>query len=155
VEQLKSADHLLAWAQWRLSYLLRETGARLIIIDSIAAVYRPEFDDPMTRANHLVQTVAAVKTALREVHGVAVCVNHVSQRFERSNQSDSLVVPALGPSWSACLSMRIFLDKTISLVTGVATRSLRVLHASHMPRTLCSVPFVIDKTGVRASENTD
>jgi hypothetical protein len=51
--------------------------------------------------------------------------------------------------------MRIFLDKTISLVTGVATRSLRVLHASHMPRTLCSVPFVIDKTGVRASENTD
>lgn len=82
VEAVRSADELLVWSETRLPYLLRETKARVVVIDSIAAVYRPEFKDALSRMKHMAQTSAALKRATATVQGVCVCVNQVSQKVD-------------------------------------------------------------------------
>lgn len=129
VETIDSVDGLLRWATHRLPYLLRTTGARVVIIDSVAAVYRPEFDDALSRANHLVLTAAALKRAAAGARGVCVCVNQVTMRFERTRLTQGRTAPALGAAWANCVNTRVFLQRS------AAGREMRVLHSSYMQAT--------------------
>lgn len=130
IETIRSSDELLKWANFRLPYLLRETASRLVVIDSVAAVYRPDFDDPIARATHLTAMAAAVKHAMTAVDGVAVCVNQVSQSREPGSQSLNLTVPALGSAWGRCVATRIFLQR---LRVGDDCRFAKVLASSYLP----------------------
>lgn len=151
VEEISSAEALLTWALWRLPYLLRESGARVVIIDSVAALYRPEFDNALARAGHLCRMAAALKSALRETRhgdGVCLCINQVSQKFGRSFGGGSVTAPALGPAWSVCLNTRLFIDRS----PNGSPRLLRVLHAGHLSSAKPPIGIVIDKSGVWAEE---
>lgn len=127
-EKILSSDDLLRLAEHRLSHLLRRTGARLVVIDSIAAVYRPEFSDPLSRADHLVRMASALRRAMTAVKGVCFCINQVSQALDSYNSLNA-TVPALGPAWSNCVSTRLFLSRARE------RRFIRVTHSSYLPTT--------------------
>lgn len=131
VEEVRSVDQLLDWARHRLPYLFRKTGATVVVIDSVAAVYRPEFDDAISRAGHLVALAAALKKAAADVGGVCVCINQVSQSVGFDGGL-SKTVPALGAAWANCVDTRVFLRRGR---VGGEIRFAKVLHSSFVPST--------------------
>lgn len=128
LENIGSSDELQKWTEHRLPYLMRTCDVRVIIVDSVTAVYRLEFGDPLSRANHLVQMVSGLKAAAGRANGVCVCVNQVSQAAEGGGDL-SATVPALGAAWGNCVSMRVFLSRMGS------RRFAKVLESSWVPVT--------------------
>lgn len=128
IESVRTSDHLLNWASFRLPYLLRETGARLVIIDSVAAVYRVEFTDALARSKHFVQLTSAIRNAMTPVSALCICVNQVSQAVDRFTGTLDATVPALGSSWAHLIATRLFLKRTVGI-----RRIARVLHSSYLP----------------------
>lgn len=146
VEKVDSVDDLLYWADVRLPHLLRQSNARVVLIDSVTALYRPEFEDAMSRANHLALMAMALRRAVNRVQGVCICVNQVSQRFEIDVQTLSTIAPALGVTWANCVATRVFLSKRAH---GDVKRFARILHSSYLPVTDAQgVPYVINESGV-------
>jgi len=146
VEKIDSVVALLHWAEVRLPYLLREADARIVLLDSVTALYRPDFADALSRANHLVAMAAALKRAASRVQGMCICINQVSQRFEIDQQTLSTTAPALGASWANCVGTRLFLKKR---EYGRAQRFARVLHSSYLPPTEGDgEPYQITEAGI-------
>lgn len=131
IERIKTADELLSWSTYRLPYLMRrlEKKVDLIGIDSIAAVYRSDFQDVITRDNHLLKTVAAIRKVIDESGAVCVCINQVAQKPD-AGSATWITVPALGTGWSYCVSTRIFLERGgIRTINGI-TRTAEITHSS-------------------------
>ncbi|CAN8069005.1 unnamed protein product [Agarophyton chilense] len=124
VEEVRSADELLVWSETRLPYLLRKAHARVLVIDSIAAVYRPEFRDALSRTGHLARMSASLKRAMAAVEGVCICVNQVSQRVDGVGHGN--IVPALGSVWGNTVETRIFLRRSGT------RRFARVFDSAHL-----------------------
>lgn len=113
VERVGTADELQdIVVGGRLGYLLRTTGARVVIVDSIAAVYRMEFEDPLERALHLGRVAAGLKQEVGKVDGVCVCVNQVTRKI--GSEGGGLNAPALGRVWGGCVEHRIELRRWAS-----------------------------------------
>lgn len=129
VEEVRSVEQMLDWAKHRLPYLFRQAGGSVVIVDSVAAVYRPDFDDAVARAGHLVALAAALKKAAAEGAGVCVCVNQVSQSVGFDGGL-SKTVPALGAAWANCVDTRVFLKRGRG---GKDVRYAKVLHSSFVP----------------------
>lgn len=128
IENVRTSDHLLNWASFRLPYLLRETGARLVIIDSVAAVYRVEFTNALARSKHFVQLTSAIRNALSPASAFCICVNQVSQAVDRFTGALDATVPALGSSWAHLIATRLFLKRTMGV-----RRIARIMHSSYLP----------------------
>lgn len=150
VEKVRDSDHLLYWASARLPWLLRRTGARVIIVDSVAALYRPEFHDPVARANHLVQLVRALRTAIAPVSGVCICVNQVSQAVDRFSGTLDATVPALGSSWAQLVATRVFLKRTFD-----KRRVATILHSSYLPNDGRKAYFRVASEGIVSDDDHD
>lgn len=153
IEQIRTSDHLLSWARLRLPYLIRTVcpRVRLVVIDSVAAVYRAEFTDAAARASHLTSLVQALKQALsqQELDGktVCVCVNQVSQSLDRCTGELDSTVPALGTAWGQHVDTRMFLKR----VSG-DRRCARILHSSYLPCDGRAAGFRITAGGVVPDE---
>lgn len=144
VENVKSPEALENWAAGRLPFLLRRTGARVVVVDSMAAPFKHEYTDDMMRSAAIVRTAGKLMEAVRAVGGVVLCINHVSSKMDQSGS----VVPTLGHAWETCTGMRIFMDGGFAAVgRRTAQRTLTVTHAPHLE---CgeAIDFVIDETGV-------
>ncbi|KAI0567253.1 DNA recombination and repair protein Rad51-like protein [Gracilaria domingensis] len=146
VEEIRSADQLLVWSETRLPYLLRKTNARVVVIDSIAAVYRPEFQDALSRTRHLARMSAALKRAMASVEGVCICVNQVSQKVDSIGFGH--VVPALGSVWGNTIETRIFLRRSGT------RRFAKILDSAHLYDTE-EEEFQICKEGVLSVDESD
>lgn len=142
VETIRSADELLVWSETRLPYLLRKTEARVVVIDSIAAVYRPEFKDALSRTRHMAQTSAALKRATAAVQGVCVCLNQVSQKVD--SLGFGKIVPALGSVWGNTVETRVFLRRSGT------HRFARIMDSAHLYDTEEEREFQICQEGVIA-----
>lgn len=147
IERVRTSEDLLNWASWRLPYLLRTTRARLIIIDSIAALYRPEFNDAVSRANHLTLLVRALRVAMIPASAVCVCVNQVSQAADRFSGNLDKTVPALGTSWSNHVSTRVFITRL-----PATRREARILHSSYLPDDGRRATFLVVQEGIVTSD---
>lgn len=143
IERVHTSESLLHWATWRLPYLLRKTGARLVIIDSIAALYRSDFNDAVLRANHLTLLVRAIRVALIPANAVCVCVNQVSQAPDRFSGNLDKTVPALGASWSNHVSTRVFITRRMA-----TRREAQILHSSYLPHDGGKAMFLIVQEGI-------
>ncbi len=143
VEHVRDVQALEHWSQFRLPHILRTTGARIVIIDSIAALYRPAFErgTEIERAKSLATVIAALKAATAEVDGVIIAVNQVSARPGRSS-----TVPALGAAWARCCNARIELSR----IPHRTARRFRLLHSSFAPET--TAYFSITESGLAAAE---
>ncbi|KAG7966179.1 hypothetical protein I3843_08G036700 [Carya illinoinensis] len=148
---------------------------RLIVIDSIAALFRSEFDNTpveLKRRSSLFLKISGKLKSLAKRFGLAVVVtNQVVDLVgpEGINglrignlaslcSSGRRVCPALGLAWANCVNSRLFLarheevDKEENELVDVnlqSTRSRRRLHvvfAPHLPESCCE--FVITRKGI-------
>lgn len=148
----------------RLSLLLTRGMVRLVVIDSIAALFRCEFgaSDSVLKARYL-QTFGA------QLHGLStrfrtpiMCINQVTDAVSESeaaqcsySTADSRVSPALGITWANQLLMRLMVSRVPQPEPSpgavshhpASMRTLRVVFAPHLPPSFCC--FTVKLEGVK------
>ena len=176
IHPLHSADHLLDLLS-RLDPLLvhpppqTRFPIKLIVIDSIAALFRSEFDNnpsDLKRRSGLFFKISSKLKAQAMRFGLAVVVtNQVTDSVDSSDglrignswflySSGRRVCAALGLSWANCVNTRLFLSRDEENVkdddgdiVNTRTRTRRfisVVFAPHLPHSSCE--FFIAKEGV-------
>ncbi|XP_008104796.1 DNA repair protein XRCC3 isoform X2 [Anolis carolinensis] len=149
----------------RIGILLSRGMVRLIIVDSIAALFRCEFGakDSVLKAKYLLMFGAKLHELSSQFQIPIVCINQVTDTMDtagRAVHSPSCtaqrVAPALGITWSNQLLMRLMASRTVHFTQTAndahqhnrgALRTLRVIFAPHLPQTSCQ--YTINLEGVR------
>ncbi|NXI58433.1 XRCC3 protein, partial [Chloroceryle aenea] len=139
----------------RISLLLTRGMVRLVVIDSIAALFRCEFgvSDSVTKAQYLQTFGAQLHSLSTRFRTPIMCVNQVLHMNceHRTVQCflysavDNRVSPALGITWANQLLMRLMVSRGSQpqQSAGVAShhpgsvRTLRVIFAPHLPPSYC------------------
>ncbi|XP_077238313.1 homolog of X-ray repair cross complementing 3 (XRCC3) [Tasmannia lanceolata] len=171
VHPVQSADELLSLLD-RIEIFLSNPPSslpvKLIVIDSIAALFRSEFDNSpadLKRRSSLFFRIAGKLKSQANRFGIAVVItNQVVDLVESDGvsglrignfgclySSGRRVCPALGVSWANCVNSRLFLSRRDEIVNGDSggggtRRKLQVVFAPHLPESSCE--FVIVREGV-------
>ncbi|KAK1275429.1 hypothetical protein QJS04_geneDACA003998 [Acorus gramineus] len=175
VRGVHSADDLLATLD-RVDSLLSNPPSSLpiglIVIDSIAALFRSDFDNnpvDLRRRSSLFFRIASKLKAQARRHGAAVVVtNQVVDvvgsdggvrvgNYAWLGSSGRRVCPALGLAWANCVNTRLFLSREEVVVASDGSseesarvcrtrRWIRVAFAPHLPES--AREFVIVREGV-------
>jgi RecA/RadA recombinase len=128
VKEVQTIDELLHLLSNEILQLLRHrflTPVKLIVIDSVAALFRADFDNNKTdlskRASLFFRLSAKLKQYAQQFNIAIVVTNQVTDCFDevQSDQeymehlitSGRFVRPALGLSWSHCVNTRLFLSR--------------------------------------------
>ncbi len=133
----------------KLPLLLQQRTVKVLIIDSIAALFRSEYDSTeITQRSHDLKTIISLLQNLIYTYKVTIiCTNQVTS-------SENGIKPSLGLVWSNSVTVRIVLhrDETVDngaeFQRGVATvpRTLKVQFAPHVG---CEeIQYCIDSSGV-------
>ncbi|XP_038077515.1 DNA repair protein XRCC3-like [Patiria miniata] len=172
IEHLSEIDQLVHCIQYRIPLLLKQSQVKLIVVDSVAALFRCEFSpgEAAKRAKRL-QSLGAQLHRLSRLHHVPViCVNQVTANMSSGslNPNQRQLIPALGLAWSNLIQTRLMLGRTAyKLSSGdavcpprpedatqtqagtdeVPVRSMEVVFAPHLPNDTCY--FVVEAAGVR------
>eukprot|EP00898_Chlorokybus_atmophyticus_P005980 jgi/Chlat1/6383/Chrsp44S05844 len=147
---------------------------RLLVIDSIAAVFKSDFDNVSTELAERTQWMFRISQWLKrlaDAHNMAVVItNHVVDYFPNASTgfahqvedvgrfftSGRHVAPALGLGWANCVNVRLFLSRTErwfhaesdeNRTKPLPLRCMRIVFAPFAPALGCE--FVIDDSGVR------
>ncbi|KAL1534035.1 DNA repair protein XRCC3 [Salvia divinorum] len=163
IEPLHSIDHLFDVLP-RLDDIIPKSNIKLIVIDSIAALFRGEFDNnapELKRRSGLFFKISSKLKFYARKFGLAVVLtNQVTDVMESSDNlrignpvslftSGRKVCAALGLSWANCVNTRLFMWREEDRVgdENVQTRRfLRVVFAPHLPDSSCE--FVIRREGL-------
>ncbi|KFQ41749.1 DNA repair protein XRCC3, partial [Nestor notabilis] len=138
----------------RISLLLARGMVRLVVIDSIAALFRCEFgaSDSVTKARYLQTFGAQLHSLSTRFRTPIVCINQVTDRVSESEAAQcggsaagNRVSPALGITWANQLLMRLMVSRTPQpeQPSGVmshhigSVRTLQVVFAPHLPPSSC------------------
>ncbi|XP_064602712.1 DNA repair protein XRCC3-like isoform X2 [Liolophura sinensis] len=157
VEHVADVDGLHHCISRKLPVLLSRGAVKLVIIDSVAALFRCEFE-----AGQMVHRAKSIGTLGSCLHKLSakfnipvVCVNQVSDSF--SEGASGKVVPALGLTWSNYVTTRLMLSRLTGILsvsgqnTGKPTpnvlRNIEILFSPHLPNMSCD--FIIDQEGVK------
>ncbi|WOL19731.1 hypothetical protein Cni_G28533 [Canna indica] len=158
---LAAADSLFACPPTHLP-------VRLIVVDSIAALFRSDFDntpsDLKKRSFLFFKIAAKLKEQARRFGSVVVVTNQVVDVVGSEEGANGLrlgnyaclyssgrrVSPALGLSWANCVNTRLFLSRSdeVSNSSGLSRtrRRMQVVFAPHLPEG--SSEFAIVRDGV-------
>mgnify|MGYP002386112797 CR=1 FL=1 len=109
--------------QQRIQDLMMRVELRLVVIDSVAALFRYEYkkEESIDRAKSMFNHAHQLKFLSDHYKVGVLVVNQVSDYFyEHMGDSFSInslsnekkIIPALGLSWSNCVNMRVLLKKT-------------------------------------------
>ncbi|RXM90739.1 DNA repair protein XRCC3 [Acipenser ruthenus] len=167
--KLRPEDSLNSCISKRVPILLSRGLVRLVVVDSIAALFRCEFEakDALLRAKHLLAFGATLHSLSHRFKTPIVCVNQVADAvgdfdLVQSNFGllDKKVLPTLGITWSNQLLIRLMVSRTrFSLQEwlpglaaqpwhlGSVVRTMEVVFAPHLPQSFCYYTVSID--GVR------
>uniref|UniRef100_A0A8C5FNP8 X-ray repair complementing defective repair in Chinese hamster cells 3 n=1 Tax=Gadus morhua TaxID=8049 RepID=A0A8C5FNP8_GADMO len=113
---------------------------RLLVVDSVAALFRSEFqaDQGLERSRHLTAFATALHKLSASYQLPILCVNQVGVRH---GPVDSKVVPALGMAWANQVMVRLMVTRlpgAVSMGTqSSARRRLEVVFAPHLARDSC------------------
>ncbi|KAJ1387659.1 Rad51/DMC1/RadA [Sesbania bispinosa] len=168
---VKSADefvHVMPDIELLLSYWRSRLPVRVIVVDSIAALFRSDFDntylDLKERSSLFFKISGKLKSLAKRFGLVVLVTNQVVDFIEGSSDirignftelysSGRRVCPALGLAWANCVNSRLFLsrDEEVDEDGGVYPRSktrrrLGVVFAPHLPESSCE--FVVRGEGV-------
>ncbi|CAL9166974.1 unnamed protein product, partial [Musa hybrid cultivar] len=163
---------LLATADGLLARPPTHLPVRLIVVDSIAALFRSDFDnnpkDLKKRSFLFFKIAAKLKEQARRFGSVVVVTNQVvdvvgseeGANGQRVGNYASLwssgrrVCPALGLSWANCVNTRLFLSRKDEVADDAGSsrtrRWMQVVFAPHLPEASCE--FVIVREGVSGIE---
>nr|WJJ45684.1 DNA repair protein XRCC3 [Alvinella pompejana]8GJA_B Chain B, XRCC3 [Alvinella pompejana]8GJA_D Chain D, XRCC3 [Alvinella pompejana]8GJA_F Chain F, XRCC3 [Alvinella pompejana] len=165
IEHAAELDDLHYCVSKKVPVLLAQRHVKLIIIDSIAALFRCEHDSQSLQERaRLMQLIASKLLQLANQFNVpAICVNQVSDVVEQhpSLLHQRKVIPTLGISWANHVTVRLMLMRTnyklpvqqkniegdVIGSLDVQIRTMEVLFAPHLPNSLCR--FIVDQDGVK------
>lgn len=175
VQPIHTADHLLDLLP-RLDYLIPRLNIKLIVIDSIAALFRGEFENTpielKRRSSVFFKVSSKLKFYARKFGLAVVLTNQVVDVVESSENlrignsvslltSGRRVCAALGLSWANCVNTRLFMWREEERVAGEEgrvskddkpfdqiqiRRFMGVVFAPHLTDSYCE--FVIRREGV-------
>ncbi|KFP19423.1 DNA repair protein XRCC3 isoform X1 [Egretta garzetta] len=138
----------------RISLLLTRGMVRLVVIDSIAALFRCEFgvSDSVRKARYLQMFGAQLHNLSTRFRTPIMCINQVTDAVSESEAAQcscsvvgNRVSPALGITWANQLLMRLMVSRVTqpeqpagaaSHHTG-SVRTLTVVFAPHLPPSSC------------------
>ncbi|GIY19460.1 DNA repair protein XRCC3 homolog [Caerostris extrusa] len=157
LQNIKLSDNLILKKVFNLGQLMhvlqkglpellkKVNNLKIIIIDSVAALLRCEYDSLNERTSLLLQLATEI-WKLANINGMAViCVNQVSGS-NKGNGKNSLDVPSLGLLWSNILTTRIKISRNSSENNEPSTRNLGLIFSSYHSH-LCN-NFVISEKGI-------
>lgn len=160
IEHAADLDMLISFLESRLTSLLQKEEIKIIVIDSIAAVFRVEFEswELSTRAK-LLSTVGNLLQKISFKYNICIlCVNQVSAVIHPTSKSND-VKPALGLTWSYFIKTRLQLARTkhtLSMCNGherIITakedsniRTCSIIFSPHRPNEKCY--FVVLENGI-------
>ncbi|KAG7384479.1 DNA repair protein xrcc3 [Phytophthora boehmeriae] len=131
VEQLYTVDDLMDLLQARLPTLLAEQNTKLVVLDSVAAVFRLESTSSIKEASERSRTMFHMANCMRILsaqYGVVfVLTNQVTGDFDPRSTTSNRLRPALGLSWSHCINQRLMITRVQD-----TTRRLDVLFSPHL-----------------------
>lgn len=162
-------------AMLKIPLLVKYRNVRLVVIDSVAAIFRGEYvgsssADMKERAQMMLQLSARMKRISRECGVAFVVTNQVTSVIDKGVSSDSLnslprtyrpfaagprVKPSLGLTWSNCVDNRIMIQRcrpefSVRQSTRVLKENLRMMHvvfSAHLATSNCRF-FCIEEDGV-------
>lgn len=137
-----------------LPALLSGRNVKLIVIDSVAALFRCEYtiNDGLKRQRDL-HNLGSLVRKFSDTYGAAVvCTNQVTSVITSTNNSgqSSHLKPALGLYWSTLITNRLMLSRMHHDPDSACFNSLRtmqVLFSPYLPSEKCN--FVITSDGVK------
>ncbi|XP_032364720.1 DNA repair protein XRCC3 [Etheostoma spectabile] len=143
VEHAADLESLQTCLSRRVPVLLARRHVRLLVVDSVAALFRTEFQasDWLERSRQLISCSHTLHTLSREYNTPVLCINQVTDVF---SSDDSLgpvpggVSPALGLAWANQVMVRLMmrrLQQTVARGGQSSTlRRLEVVFAPHLAR---------------------
>ncbi|XP_053522043.1 DNA repair protein XRCC3 [Artibeus jamaicensis] len=162
IEHAATVDTLLECVRKKLPALLSRGAARLVVIDSVAAPFRCEFDGPASarRARALQALGATLRRLSQASRSPVLCINQVTEALEEDVAPGLLgapgqrLAPALGIAWANQLLLRLMADRRRPEEAGLGppARTLRVVFAPHLPPSSCS--YTVNPEGVRGTPGT-
>ncbi|KAM6915496.1 DNA repair protein XRCC3 [Xenentodon cancila] len=144
IEHTADLDSLQVCLQSRAPLLLARGLVRLIVVDSVAALFRCEFqaDDWLERNRQLISFSSTVHRLSHEFTVPVLCINQVTGVFSQSGDSfgtsSSSVAPALGLAWANQVMVRLMMRRLQGMVSrgdqSSTMRRLEVVFAPHLAR---------------------
>uniref|UniRef100_A0A3B4AFC6 RecA family profile 1 domain-containing protein n=1 Tax=Periophthalmus magnuspinnatus TaxID=409849 RepID=A0A3B4AFC6_9GOBI len=151
VEHAADLPSLLSCLTRRVVLLLSRGLVRLVVVDSVAALFRSEFEasDWLQRHQQLLAVSSALRRISRQFNAPVLCINQVRPRpgpepgldpgltENTTDPAPSSFGPALGLAWSNQLTVRLMMRREEGLLVrgdqSSTPRSLQVNFASHLP----------------------
>ncbi|XP_042714169.2 DNA repair protein XRCC3 isoform X3 [Chrysemys picta bellii] len=149
----------------RITLLLLRGLVRLVVIDSMAALFRCEFGakDSVMKARYLQTFGAKLHSLSSRFRTPILCINQVTDAVDETDVAqsnfgllDKKVSPALGLTWSNQLLMRLMASRITQSEqspggalqhTGSVLRTLSVVFAPHLPPSFCC--YAVNLEGVK------
>jgi len=155
-ESLSDQEHCLST---RIPVLLQRSNVKLVVLDSIASLFRSEFesDEYLNRSRSISQHAELLQKLSLQFGAVVVVTNQVTDVFDlqQLNQCDAMsrgraVRPSLGLSWGHKVFERFMLSRAAdtegAIASSMQVRNLQVQFAPHIPPDSCR--FTITTDGV-------
>ncbi|XP_075872628.1 DNA repair protein XRCC3 [Nelusetta ayraudi] len=144
VEHAGDLDSLQVCLSRRVPLLLARGAVRLLVVDSLAALLRCEFQasDWMEKTKQMLTVASALHRLSQEFSTPVLCINQVTDVFDASDSSfgpaSSSVSPALGLAWANQVTVRLMMRRFQTEVARgdqrSALRRLEVVFAPHLAR---------------------
>ncbi|XP_070705345.1 DNA repair protein XRCC3 [Pempheris klunzingeri] len=144
IEHAADVESLQVCVSRRVPLLLARRVVRLVVVDSVAALFRSEFQaaDWLERNRQLLTFSSTLHHLSQEFTTPVLCINQVSDVFSSSDDSlgplSSSVSPALGLAWANQVMVRLMMRRLLGTVARgdqcSACRRLEVVFAPHLAR---------------------
>ncbi|XP_055995301.1 DNA repair protein XRCC3-like isoform X3 [Ostrea edulis] len=160
IEHVADLESLNACIHQKLPHLLSSGGVKLVIVDSVAAVFRCDYElkDMYKRSKHMASLAASLQKLSSKYCLPVVCVNQVTDSMQTLHRRQ---IPALGLAWSNQITCRLSLARTSheldlprNILNGVviggfptSIRTLEVTFAPNLPN--LELVYVIDQEGIK------
>jgi DNA-repair protein XRCC3 len=97
--------------------MVAQYNVRLIVVDSIAALFRSDYDADQiyTRSKLLLSIGMKLKTLAHRYKAVVVIVNQVTGTLSLPFQDTSSIKPSLGETWACQINTRLMVNRTDQL----------------------------------------
>ncbi|XP_021927079.1 DNA repair protein XRCC3, partial [Zootermopsis nevadensis] len=144
IEHIGDVESLKQCLFVQLPQLLTRHSIRLIVVDSIAGLFRADYEpsDAINRAKDLQIVGSQLHKLAEKFHMAVICVNQVTEvaRDGKNNEIKQHAVPALGLAWANIVTTRLQLHRTARTVPDphqpmlqVSVRTFEVVFAPHLP----------------------
>lgn len=149
VTEITAAEQLL---EKDLEILLKHANVRLLVIDSVAGLFRFLSDDYRARAKRMRQFNRLLLRLQDRYKFTITCTNQAANSIDgQPMSSESQINPCLGPIWTEFLTTRLLVSRCSQTEpgSGLSVRSLEVIFSPLFPAA-SKKHFLVDSAGLRS-----